>query len=147
MGGVLNKYPRYALLFAITMFSLVGVPPLSGFWPKVFLFKAALQAGGAPLINWGLTLAFIFATFITLIVVMRIWNQAIAKENETEHAGDFDALTNSERSSYWIPVVLLSFFTLSIGFGAEFFGQLTQRIAHELLNPSAYIQAVGLILQ
>jgi multicomponent Na+:H+ antiporter subunit D len=146
MGGVLNKFPRYALLFGITLFSLVGVPPLSGFWPKISLFKAALQIENAPLINWGMTLAFIFATFITLVVIVRIWNQAIAKESVATETSTFEQMTKQERAPYWLSIVLLTLFTLGIGFGAEFFGQLTQRIAHELLNPVAYIRAVGLII-
>lgn len=147
MGGVLNKYPRYALLFGITLFSLVGVPPLSGFWPKISLFQAALQVKNAPIINLGMTSAFIFATFITLLVIVRIWNHAVAKAQDSEQPSSFDAYSNSARRSFWIPIVLLSLFTLSIGFGAEFFGNLTQRIAHELLNPLEYIRAVGLILE
>lgn len=146
MGGVLNAYPRYAFLFGITLFSLVGVPPLSGFWPKISLFKAALQFENAPFISWGMTLTFIFATFITLLVMVRIWNQVIAKERENGEANSFDRLSKSARTAYWLPVVLLSLITLSIGFGAEFFGQLSQRIADDLLNPEAYVRAVGLII-
>jgi len=105
-----------------------------------------LQIENAPLINWGMTLAFIFATFITLVVIVRIWNQAIAKESVGAEASTFEQMTKQERAPYWLSIVLLTLFTLGIGFGAEFFGQLTQRIAHELLNPVAYIRAVGLII-
>lgn len=146
MGGVLNKYPRYALLFAITLFSLVGIPPLSGFWPKINLFKAALQAPGSLVMSFGMTLAFIFATFITLLVVVRIWNKAIASKPENEIQSDFDALSARQKQSMWVPIMLLSVLILFVGFGAEFFGQLTERIANELLNPEEYIRAVGLII-
>ena len=34
-----------AAAFAIFMFSLAGVPPLFGFWPKLLVFQAAVAAG------------------------------------------------------------------------------------------------------
>jgi len=146
MGGLLNRYPKYVLLFAITLFSLIGIPPLSGFWPKIYLFQAAFLAQN-PWVNAGMIAAFIFATFITLLVLIRIWNRAIASQaDESQEAKWLETCSNVERKSYWIPVAFLSVVTLFLGFGAEFVGQITQRIAQELLNPSDYIRAVGLIL-
>lgn len=146
MGGLLNRYPKYVFLFAITFFSLIGIPPLSGFWPKIYLFQAAFSSPN-PWVSAGMIAALIFATFITLIILIRIWNQAIASENQkSETPSWLENLPLGERKSYWMPVVLLSAVTLFLGFGAEYIGQITQRIAHELLHPEDYIRAVGLIL-
>src|SRR5690606_36669203 len=38
LGGLYSEYPRLSLLMAIVLVSLVGFPPLSGFWPKISLF-------------------------------------------------------------------------------------------------------------
>ena len=38
-----------AAALAIFMFSLAGIPPLFGFWPKLLVFQAAVAAGFAPL--------------------------------------------------------------------------------------------------
>lgn len=151
MGGLLNRYPKYVLLFSITFFSLIGVPPLSGFWPKIYLFRATFMSQN----YWttlGMITAFIFATFITLIVMVRIWNMTIASGKEMgsdnpESGFWLDGLEVNEKRKYLIPVVLLSVITLFLGFGAEIFGQITQRIAHELINPADYIHTVGLILK
>ena len=45
MAGLVKEQPGIA--FAMTIFSLsaLGLPPFSGFWAKVFVFKAALGAG------------------------------------------------------------------------------------------------------
>jgi multicomponent Na+:H+ antiporter subunit D len=146
MGGLLNRFPKYIFLFAITFFSLIGIPPLSGFWPKIYLFKAAFLVNN-PWTSAGMIAAFIFATFITLIILIRIWNRAIASESQDlPDAIWFNEKSKRERRSYWMPILLLSAVTLFLGFGAEFVGQITQRIAHELLNPVEYIRAVGLIL-
>jgi multicomponent Na+:H+ antiporter subunit D len=142
MGGVLDKYPRYAFVIALVLFSLIGVPPLSGFWPKIGLFKGAIAGQ-----NWWLIAGFIFATFITLIVVVRIWNKAIAKKQEMEQENAYEKLSYKAQLNYTIPIVFLLMLTLFIGFGAEFVGNIAQRIANELLNPIDYLQTVGLIIQ
>src|SRR3546814_14867689 len=37
LGGLYAQYPLLSLVIAIVLFSLVGIPPLSGFWPKIYL--------------------------------------------------------------------------------------------------------------
>ena len=37
--------PGLAAAIAIFMFSLAGIPPLFGFWPKLLVFKAAVNSG------------------------------------------------------------------------------------------------------
>jgi NADH-quinone oxidoreductase subunit N len=37
--------PKMALAFTILMFSLAGVPPLAGFFAKLMVFMAAIDAG------------------------------------------------------------------------------------------------------
>lgn len=142
MGGVLDKYPRYAFLIALVFFALIGVPPLSGFWPKISLFRGAISSQ-----NWWLIAGFVFATFITLIVVVRIWNKAIAKKQEIQQEMAYEKLSAKARLNYVLPITFLLLLTLFISFGAEFVGQLAQRIAIELLNPKDYLQTVGLIIQ
>ena len=36
---------RFAAALAIFMFSLAGIPPLFGFWPKLLVFNAAVAGG------------------------------------------------------------------------------------------------------
>jgi NADH-quinone oxidoreductase subunit N len=43
--GLSQVRPGYAAAFAIFMFSLAGIPPLFGFWPKLLVFNAAVEAG------------------------------------------------------------------------------------------------------
>ena len=45
LSGLAQTRPGMAAAFAIFMFSLAGIPPLFGFWPKVAVFLAAVQAG------------------------------------------------------------------------------------------------------
>src|SRR3546814_7594195 len=43
LGGLYAHYPLLSLVIAIVLFSLVGIPPLSGFWPKIYLFEAGFM--------------------------------------------------------------------------------------------------------
>jgi len=45
LSGLAQTRPGFAAAFAIFMFSLAGIPPLFGFWPKLLVFSAAVEAG------------------------------------------------------------------------------------------------------
>ena len=45
LSGLSQSRPGLALAIAMFMFSLAGVPPLFGFWPKYLVFQAAADAG------------------------------------------------------------------------------------------------------
>ena len=48
LAGLNQRSPLYAGIMAVCMFSLAGVPPLVGFWGKLFVLQA-LVASGHPL--------------------------------------------------------------------------------------------------
>jgi NADH-quinone oxidoreductase subunit N len=45
MAGLSSRKPGLAVLMAIFMFALTGIPPLAGFFGKLYVFGAAVQAG------------------------------------------------------------------------------------------------------
>jgi NADH-quinone oxidoreductase subunit N len=45
LSGLAQTRPAFAAAFAIFMFSLAGIPPLFGFWPKLLVFNAAVASG------------------------------------------------------------------------------------------------------
>ncbi|GAA3889028.1 NADH-quinone oxidoreductase subunit NuoN [Sphingomonas limnosediminicola] len=45
LAGLSQSRPALATAFAIFMFSLAGIPPLFGFWPKLMVFRAAVDSG------------------------------------------------------------------------------------------------------
>ena len=44
LAGLSQRDPTTAYLLAILMFSLIGIPPLAGFWGKWFVFLAAIES-------------------------------------------------------------------------------------------------------
>jgi len=45
LSGLAQTRPGFAAAIAIFMFSLAGIPPLFGFWPKLVVFRAAIASG------------------------------------------------------------------------------------------------------
>jgi NADH-quinone oxidoreductase subunit N len=48
LAGLARSQPGLAIALAIFMFSLAGVPPLAGFFAKLYIFMAAIDASIAP---------------------------------------------------------------------------------------------------
>src|SRR4029077_12908107 len=44
LSGLARREPMMALALLIFMFSLAGIPPLAGFWGKLYIFIAAVEA-------------------------------------------------------------------------------------------------------
>ncbi|MCH6201852.1 Na+/H+ antiporter subunit D [Aquiflexum sp. LQ15W] len=141
LGGMYKNYPLLSLLMAIPLFSLVGIPPLSGFWAKIFLIQAGLDTKEYVLIGF-----IVLGSFLTLWVIARLWGEVFWK-NSTDLPKKADGLYFPQMSKIdqWLmvfPIVLLSGISLYIGFGAENIILLSQRISLELMDPSGYIEAV-----
>jgi len=68
LSGLAENRPMLAGAFAIFMFSLAGVPPLFGFWPKLLVFTAALNQGFVALAVAGFIGAVIGAYYYLKIV-------------------------------------------------------------------------------
>ncbi|TBW29873.1 proton-conducting transporter membrane subunit [Gramella sp. KN1008] len=141
LGGIYAKWPKISLLLFIPLFSLVGIPPLSGFWPKINLIKAGFSGGSYITVG-----AIIFASFITLVIIARLWAEVFWKEGKElpfrPNFGYFTKMKTYKRLQFIVPVALLSIVSLYIGFGAEHIQELSARIADELVNNQGYIDSV-----
>ncbi len=61
-GGLGRRAPGLAFLFTLFLLSLVGIPPLAGFWAKVSVILPAVQVGG----------------WLTILAVLTMLNAAMA---------------------------------------------------------------------
>lgn len=140
LGGFGKDYPKISFIIAIAMFSLVGIPPLSGFWPKIQLFGESLKAEQYVLLG-----AIIFASFVTLYVIAKMWSEVFWKDSPkrlTEDIDRFAPLRLSKKVALIGPIVVLSCVSLFIGLNAGEIYSLAEKTAEELMNPSLYIDAV-----
>jgi multicomponent Na+:H+ antiporter subunit D len=140
-GGILSEYPLLSFLMAISLFSLAGVPPLSGFWPKINLFAEAIAQH-----DWAVLIALGIGSFLTLWLIARVWHEVFWKPSSglTPRPGFiyFDKLPSKRRVQYVVPLVLLASMTLYLAIGTENALKLADRIASELFNRAAYIESV-----
>ena len=73
-SGLIGRAPGLTILMTLFMLSLVGIPPLAGFWAKWYVIQAALQVGGW--LNILAVLAMVnaaAAAFYYLRVVVVMW--------------------------------------------------------------------------
>ncbi len=67
LGGLAKTDPMLALTMAVLMFSMAGVPPMSGFFGKLFVFRAAVQSG-----LWTLAVIGVLTSVIGLYYYLRV---------------------------------------------------------------------------
>ncbi|NJC33731.1 multicomponent Na+:H+ antiporter subunit D [Sphingomonas jejuensis] len=79
-GGTMRTNPSFALLFAVPVLSLAGIPPLSGFWAKITVIRAGLGDGALMLV-----LAAFGAAMLTIVSMAAFWSEALWKAPPRGH--------------------------------------------------------------
>ncbi len=67
LNGLWRRNIGLALILSLLVLSLAGIPPLSGFWAKFFVFMAGYQAGALPLV-----IVAVIMTIVSLYYYLRI---------------------------------------------------------------------------
>ena len=137
VGGLYKASPLLTLLFLVPAFSLAGFPPLSGFWAKLLLIKASLEAGAYLIAGTALAVG-----LLTVFSMTKIWTEVFWKPHP---AGFEPALSRIERPALvalLLPVIALVCLTVLIGLFPQPFVSFAERTAGQLLDPAAYVHAV-----
>ncbi len=88
LSGLVRERPALAVAITILSLSVLGLPPLSGFWAKFYVFKAAVSTHGLEgAAVYGLVMS-VAAAFYYLRVIKTMWFDA--PEGATD-APPFDA--------------------------------------------------------
>jgi len=74
-GGMMRRHPVFALLFAVPVLSLAGIPPLSGFWAKLIVLRESLDAGMVWLAG-----AALLAGMMTIVSMAMFWSDSCWKD-------------------------------------------------------------------
>ena len=137
MGGLYRFAPGLALLFLIPAFSLAGMPPLSGFWAKYLLVRAAMDQGMALVAGVALLVG-----LLTIFSMTKIWAEAFWKPHP---GGRTPTLAQLSVRARWLmlgPIAVLAALTVGIGLYPAPFLAYAAAAAAELSDPAAYIAAV-----
>ena len=103
--GIAKRWPMLALVMAIFMFSLTGVPPLAGFFGKLFVFKAAVDGG----FGWLAAVAMINSA-VAAYYYLRITVSMYLEEPNSETMTEMPA-----RTTLNIGLAVAAVFTIAIG--------------------------------
>jgi NADH-quinone oxidoreductase subunit N len=76
LAGLGKTNPRMALALLIFMFSMAGIPPLAGFFGKLYVFMAAIQAGLVALAVVGVVASVVGAYYYVRIVKVMYFDEA-----------------------------------------------------------------------
>lgn len=139
LGGLYAEYPKMSLLIALVLFSLVGIPPLSGFWPKLYLFQEAFNQN-----QYFFIAMLIIGSLVTLIVVARMWADVFWKDvpEDTVIENKYEPQALFQKIILILPIGFLAGVTLFIGLNAEAVMQVATRISNELIDTTPYVQTV-----
>jgi multicomponent Na+:H+ antiporter subunit D len=110
-GGLWKSRPMLGLLFLIPALSLVGIPPLSGFWAKFIVVREALLQGQ---VAWAV--AALLVGFLTLYSMMKIWFEAFWKKHPQ---ADWALPADTRLGPAWVATIGLAALTVAIGLFPE----------------------------
>ena len=134
LGGLYKTRPWLAVLFFIPAFSLAGIPPLSGFWAKLLLIKASLDAE-----QYLIAFVVLAVGLMTIYSMTKIWAQVFLKPQPTElPSGPGGGGTGL----MVLPIIILAAMTLAIGLFPQPLLAIAESASAELLNPATYVTAV-----
>ncbi|MBX3382976.1 MAG: Na+/H+ antiporter subunit D [Phycisphaeraceae bacterium] len=158
-AGAVSVYrvsPLTCIIFLVAAMSLAGLPPLSGFFAKLILVRAGLEAESYTIVGVAIVVG-----LLTLFSMTKIWAEAFWKSpgeapgestggepagrehaERTEEPECDSALAGPPTAMMYAVCGGLAVVTVLVGvFAGPVFG-LAERTAAELLNNGAYIRAV-----
>jgi len=130
LGGLYRRSSGFAAVSFILFVAACGLPPFSGFWPKVILVRASIDVGA-----WWLAAAILIGGFLMTIVFGRVfllayWRPAAAPQTAASigwQAG--------------LPLLILTALVVGFGILPEWLLEMAQAAATGLIDPTPYLQS------
>ncbi len=134
IGGLFKNNPWLGFIFFLPAMSLAGLPPLSGFFGKLFLIKGGFESG-----NYIITAISVWVGIVTLFSMLKIWNEAFWKPKPE----DAPVISYKKlKPSLVIPVGVFALATLLLGLSAGWFMEILTEASASLKDPGTYIRTV-----
>lgn len=136
LGGLLKRDWFLGVLFFIAAMSLVGLPPLSGFFGKMVIIREGFFEG-----HWYLGIIGLVTGAITLLSMLKIWSYGYWNPDKAPTTNKPEAVKASCKPAY-AAITLLVVCALFLGLGAEAVYKVANRAGEQLQYPEHYITAV-----
>lgn len=135
LGGLLRRAPWLGVMFFVAAMSLVGLPPLSGFFGKVAIVLAGWED------HWWLVLFALATTPLTLLSMLKIWSYGFWNPMPAEVRAQPLPALRGLRSAY-LGTGLLVVAALFLGLFAEPVYRMATIAGEQMAQPAPYIEAV-----
>ncbi len=129
IGGLLHRRPVIAALFLPLGLSLAGLPPFSGFVPKLALVQAGLELDRGVIVAVSLAVS-----LLTLFSITKIWGGVFWGEQTDAEAKAAPGMLGA--------TVLVVVFSLAVALLAGPITSLAERAAVDLIDPAIYAELV-----
>lgn len=103
LGGLIKTMPLVALAYILCAFSIIGIPPLLGFWPKFMLVLSAIKQGYILAASMA-----VLGALFTLFYLMRLFNKVFLGEEKIQ-------VKEEAGSPMVVVVVILGVLSLLLG--------------------------------
>jgi formate hydrogenlyase subunit 3/multisubunit Na+/H+ antiporter MnhD subunit len=113
LGGLMRTMPVTATAVALLMLSIIGVPPLLGFFGKFYVVVAAVRA------NLVLAAGAILAAVLTMLYMLRLFRIFLGEPR--------NGVIGSEGWAMTTPVVVLAALTAGLGIGFPLFIRMIEQ--------------------
>jgi multicomponent Na+:H+ antiporter subunit D len=127
VGGLYASRLRLAFVFAVPALSLVGIPPMSGFWSKLLVLRETIAQGR---VAW--TAAALGVSVLTLYSMTKIWTEAFWKPAPAGVDPDALSPSKSRLGPAYVASALLGAVTLAISLHPEPLLAFSERAASAL---------------
>lgn len=138
LGGLLERSSTFALVFLTGGLSLVGIPPLAGFFGKFLTFETAVRwVSAAPTAESALVVAvLLFGAVLTIVYTTRAWTESFWGEPS-------DAVTTATIDGTQVLLVAtLAVLVLGVGIGFDPVYRFADAAATAALDTDGYVSVV-----
>lgn len=111
-AGLYTKDPFLALSLALCLLSLGGIPPLAGFFGKLYLFWCGWQAGSYLLVSVGL-----FMSVISIYYYLKIIKLLITERNReiTPHVQNYRVSSSISKNFIELSMIVCLIASVTLG--------------------------------
>ncbi|WP_135829475.1 complex I subunit 5 family protein [Halorussus halobius] len=138
LGGLAGRAPVLAGAFFVASTSLVGIPPLTGFFGKFLVFDATVRqfAASSGVATGALVLAVVAGAVLTILYTTRLWTRAFwGERSPAVETAEVDG-----RQVAVLAALAAAIVVLGAGFDPVF--EFADAAAGAALDRGAYVEAV-----
>ncbi|MFB6196030.1 MAG: complex I subunit 5 family protein, partial [Haloplanus sp.] len=149
LGGVARRSPVLAGAFLIGALSLIGVPPLVGFFGKFLVFDVAVRALALDAAGAAATIAVaLFGAVLTIAYYTRAWNavfwgEATGRVAVDRVAHDGGTARSTARTGQVAVALALAVVIVAMGVGFEVVYTAAEAAARAAVDTGGYVDAVA----